>query len=277
MGVSPESLLARCAPGEWEPVTSGESGARVFRSVDGSRYAKCAQADPLARERDRIQWLSDAGVPGPSVLEWIAGDDGACVVTSAVRGVSAEALPAETLWRAWPAITEAVRQLHSLPVEDCPFSRDLTEMFAIAEDVVARGAVDPEFLPVDQQRTSPAELLGRLAPQVGQRVAEEAADSVVCHGDLCLPNIVLDPDTVTVAGFIDLGRLGRADRYADIALLLANARETWGDESQAVAADAVFADGYGVTLDTERQRFYLHLDPLTWDSVQDGGGLDLNE
>ena len=185
-------------------------------------------------------------------------------MTSAVLGVPADSVPAETLLRAWPAITGAVRDLHALPSRDCPFSRDLPRMFATARDVVARDAVNPEFLPVDQQGTPPAELLARLAGQLDRRVAQEAADTVVCHGDLCLPNIILDPDTLNVAGFIDLGRLGRADKHADIALLLANARETWPDEDQATAADTAFAHGYGRTPDAERQRFYLHLDPLTW-------------
>lgn len=104
----------------------------------------------------------------------------------------------------------------------------------------------------------------RLTEQLNDRLAQEPGDTVVCHGDLCLPNIVLDPDTLDVAGFIDLGRLGTADRYADIALLLANARETWPNETTATTADEEFARGYDLTLDPNRQRFYLHLDPLTW-------------
>ncbi|WP_329791292.1 APH(3'') family aminoglycoside O-phosphotransferase [Lentzea sp. DG1S-22] len=252
---------------EWEPVTSGESGARVFRSADGSRYAKCVpggQQDLLAQERDRVDWLSASGVPGPLVLDWTADDDGACLVTSAVCGVPADSVSAGALRQAWPSIAEAVRGLHALSVDDCPFVRDLGQMFAIARDVVARGAVNPEFLPVEQQQAAPAELLARLAVQLDRRLGQEAADTVVCHGDLCLPNIILNADTFDFVGFIDLGRLGRADRYADIALLLANARETWDDENQAIVADDTFAGDYGIALDADRQRFYLHLDPLTW-------------
>lgn len=251
-------------PGDWTPVTSGESGALVFRSADGQRYAKCAPADELAQERDRVAWLGTTGIPGPAVLDWQVGEGDACLVTSAVRGVPADRVPASVLRQAWPAITAAVRALHALPSDGCPFGRRLSRMFAMAEDVVARGAVDPEFLPVEQQTTPPAELLARLAGQVDHRLGQEVHDTVVCHGDLCLPNIILDPDTLRVTGFIDLGRLGRADRYADIALLLANARETWPDENQARAADTAFARDYGIALDADRQRFYLHLDPLTW-------------
>ncbi|MEU0509575.1 MULTISPECIES: APH(3'') family aminoglycoside O-phosphotransferase [unclassified Amycolatopsis] len=251
----------------WRPVTSGESGAAVFRSADGDRYAKHvppADAPGLRHERDRSAWLAGQGVPGPRVLDWHSGETGACLVTSAVPGVPADRLSADDLGRAWPHIADAVRRLHDLPADDCPFSRDLDTMVAVARDVVARGAVNPEFLPVEQQNTPPPELLARLVPQVERRRAEEATDTVVCHGDLCLPNIVVDPGTHEVTGFVDLGRLGRADRHADLALLLANARETWPDEERARAADAEFAERYGTAPDAGRLRFYLHLDPLTW-------------
>ncbi|MFI9838872.1 APH(3'') family aminoglycoside O-phosphotransferase [Nonomuraea sp. NPDC051941] len=251
----------------WIPVTGGESGADVFRSEDGTRYAKCVPAGSvtsLEEERDRVEWLGTQGVPGPRVLDWRATADGACLVTSAVAGVPADRVPAAGLRPAWEKIADAVRRLHDLPARGCPFARDLTWMFATARDVVARGAVNPEFLPEEQQDTPAGELLARLEPQLEHRLAQEAAETVVCHGDLCLPNIILDPETLDVAGFIDLGRLGRADPYADIALLLANARETWPDEREAGLADERFAERYGIVLDRDRERFYLHLDPLTW-------------
>ncbi|MGW4715812.1 APH(3'') family aminoglycoside O-phosphotransferase [Nocardia sp. NPDC004260] len=251
----------------WAPVGSGESGAEVFRSADGSRYAKCV--DPggvadLALERDKIVWLDGHGIPGPLALDWRACDDGACLVTSAVPGVPADAVSGETLGRAWESIADTVRRLHEVPTEQCPFDRGLARMFAMAQDVVVRGAVHAEFLPEEQQSTPPTVLLTRLAGELEPRMTQEFAEAVVCHGDLCLPNIILDPETHTVAGFVDLGRLGIADPYADIALLLANSRESWQDERRAEQADRTFAARYGIELDADRQRFFLHLDPLTW-------------
>ncbi|MFJ1828647.1 APH(3'') family aminoglycoside O-phosphotransferase [Streptomyces sp. NPDC088178] len=265
--VSPVLLGAGGGDGDWLPVTAGESEAAVFRSADGTRYAKCAAAAgaaDLRAERDRMAWLTGQGVPGPQVLDWHSGDAGACLVSGAVSGVPADRVSAADLRDSWERVAAAVRLLHEVPVRQCPFRRDLDGRVALARDVVARGAVNPEFLPVQQQHTPAAELLAHLVPQVARRRAQEAADMVVCHGDLCLPNIVLDPRTLDVSGFIDLGRLGLADRYADLALLLANARETWTDEKQARAADAAFAESYGIALDHDRLRFYLRLDPLTW-------------
>jgi streptomycin 3"-kinase len=86
----------------------------------------------------------------------------------------------------------------------------------------------------------------------------------VCHGDLCLPNILIDPVTHHVTGLIDLGRLGTADPHADIALLLATARTIWPDEPTARQAESDFDRWYGTAVDRERQEFYLRLDPLTW-------------
>jgi streptomycin 3"-kinase len=237
----------------WVAVAGGESGAVVLRSPDGTRYAK--RGPGLAEERDRIAWLSTTGVPGPAVVDW--QDDGPCLVMSAVPGVPADQVGPDALWRAWPNIAAAVRELHALT--DCPYSRDLTTMLALASDVVARDAVNREWLPEEQHGTPPTQLLALL---LASQPPDE--DTVVCHGDLCLPNIMLDPESSEVTGFIDLGRLGTADRYADIALLLANARETWRTPDEAGAADEAFAQAYGIALDTARQRFYLHLDPLTW-------------
>ncbi|CPU63875.1 Probable streptomycin phosphotransferase [Mycobacteroides abscessus] len=132
---------------------------------------------------------------------------------------------------------------------------------------MARDAVNPDFLS-DEDRVRPAtELLCRVVAELPQRLAQEAGDLVVCHGDLCLPNIVIAPGDFSVAGFIDLGRLGLADRHADLALLFANARETWpGDGWVTAAARERFLNRYGAPTDPERLAFYLRLDPLTWDS-----------
>ncbi|MFE9826822.1 APH(3'') family aminoglycoside O-phosphotransferase [Streptomyces sp. NPDC005791] len=252
---------------DWLPVAAGESGACVFRSGDAARYAKCvpaADAADLRAEHDRVAWLSGQCVPGPQVLGWYSGDAGACLVTSAVSGIPADQVRADDLWASWERIADAVRRLHELPVTECPFRRGLDTMFAVACDVVARDAVNPEFLPVEQQHTPATELLARISREVPRRRDQEIADTVVCHGDLCLPNIILDPLTLDVSGFIDLGRLGLADRHADLALLLANARETWADEEQARTADVAFAKRYDISFDHDRLRFYLHLDPLTW-------------
>ncbi|WP_217185027.1 aminoglycoside 3'-phosphotransferase [Streptomyces sp. AC495_CC817] len=261
----PASLLPD--PHDWTPVDAGESGATVLRHVSGERFAKLVsgpEVETLAAERDRIEWLSRTGIPTMSVLDWTASDDGACLVTGAVPGVPADALDPSTLTRVWPAIAEITRALHALPVEECPFDRRLAVMMPLARAVVAEDRVQREFLPDELQEVSAPELLAPIEQELPVRIAQEAEDLVVCHGDLCLPNILIDVETSTVSGLIDLGRLGRGDPHADTALLLANARENWPDAPSAARADAEFDRVYGDARDQGRQDFYLRLDPLTW-------------
>ncbi len=251
---------------DWEPVTAGESGARVFRSADGSRYAKVVgptTAADLAAERDRVSWAHDQGLPVPAVIDFGGGEDGgAYLVTSAIGGVAADQLAEADLRTAWPSVVRAIRDLHGVPIDDCPYGRDLDGMLSLARSVVAAGAVNPDFLPDEDKDVPPAELLMRVEREADRRRRQEAADRVVCHGDLCLPNILIDPDRLAVEGFIDLGRLGLADRHADLALVLANTADTF--PGFAADASAGLAAGYPAAVDEDRLRFYLALDPLTW-------------
>lgn len=77
----------------------------------------------------------------------------------------------------------------------------------------------------------------------------EAEDLVVCHGDYCVPNVLLRG--TDVVGFVDLGELGVADRWWDLAV--ATWSVTWnfgpGYENQ-------FLESYGALRDEKRIRFY---------------------
>lgn len=265
-----DSPLASLAPGGsavWQPVGEGESGALVLRHDSGDRFAKIVpptRGGELEAERDRVTWLESSGLPGARVLDWRVESRGLCLVTSAVPGVPAYQLRPEELRRSWTSICEVVNQLHMIPRDRCPFDRFLLSMMALARTVVAEDRVHREFLPLNLQDVPAQDILDQLKEELPLRLEQEAADSVVCHGDLCLANIMIEPVSGEVSGLIDLGRLGRADPYADIALLLTNSRESWETEGDAREADALFARRYGLDLDPARLRFYLWLDPLTW-------------
>lgn len=263
------SLLPALASGlSWQPVVAGESGAAVFRRSDGRVYAKLAppsQAAALRDERQRNEWASAQGLSVPVVVDWIERDHGNCLVTAALPGVPASELPAEQLLQSWPSIAAQLRRLHQIPADTCPFERPLSALYERAVDVVASGAVNPDFLAVEDLDTPPAQLLARATAELPLRLAQEREQRVVCHGDACLPNFLVDADTLQCTGLLDLGRLGLADPYVDFSLLLANASESWTSPAQAKAARALLFDTHGITApDEDRLAFYLRLDPLTW-------------
>lgn len=56
--------------------------------------------------------------------------------------------------------------------------------------------------------------------------------------------------TLQCTGLIDLGRLGTADRYADLALAIANAEENWAAPDEAERAFAVLFNVLGIEAPT---------------------------
>jgi aminoglycoside phosphotransferase len=83
---------------------------------------------------------------------------------------------------------------------------------------------------------------------------------VVCHGDACLPNFLLDPDSLAVTGMIDVHRLGVADRHLDLALATRSISDTTLNPAYgAPAAEAMLA-AYGRAADPWRLHFYALLD-----------------
>ncbi|MEV5963160.1 aminoglycoside 3'-phosphotransferase [Kribbella sp. NPDC051952] len=237
-------------------MTGGESGMSVFRR--GDVFAKrCGVGDAVAlrEERDRAEWLASTGFPGATVIDWVESADGACLMTSAVPGVPGDALPPASRTVAADRLGRALKDLHSLP--ECPFERPLASVIAQAEDVVRRGAVNPAFLTDEWRLLDPSELLARVVAE--RPYVESVLEPVVCHGDACLPNVFFDPETLDVTGLIDLGRLGVADRYSDLALTVIQMHDEWS------ADPAPLFEGYGlVDLDRRRLEFFRLLDPLTW-------------
>ena len=76
---------------------------------------------------------------------------------------------------------------------------------------------------------------------------------MVCHGDACAPNTLIDDDG-RCCGHVDLGDLGVADRWADLAVAMLslswNYPGSWEDE---------LLDAYGLDLDPTRTDYYQRL------------------
>jgi kanamycin kinase len=121
-------------------------------------------------------------------------------------------------------IGAGLRMLHDrLPVRSCPF--DWSAASRLSTLTPARRARVGEPPPVDQL--------------------------VVCHGDVCAPNALIDDDG-TCVGHVDFGSLGVADRWADLAV----ATLSLGWNYPGRVWDAEFFAAYGVEPDSARIDYY---------------------
>lgn len=248
---------------EWEPVDLGCSEAVVRRRSDGAAYAKTATglrgvAD-LAAERDRVAWLTTTPIPGPQLLDWQQAGSCATLVTSAVRGIPASAVPMDGARQVLPELASALAELHALPVGDCPFDHRLEVTCAAASTAVHLEEVDAADFDTERRGRQPRELFVELLSAKKEMADLEAGDLVVCHGDACLPNLLVDPDTLAFTGFIDLGRLGVADRHLDLALLHRSLEGGANPQFPAGSGDDALA-AYGLAANPSRLAYYQLLD-----------------
>jgi kanamycin kinase len=209
----------------WENEVGGLTG-RV--EGDEPRFIKWNPAnsgESLSAEAERLRWL-EGRHPAPVVLDYVATGDAELMVTRALAGRSA----VDPVWLDRPndavrAIALGLRRLHALPAAGCPFDWDVTMRIRDAPATVALA---------DLSNPPPIDRL------------------VVCHGDPCAPNTLLDEN-----GFIanvDFGRLGLADRWADLAVATMSLGWNYGNYDE-----AVFWDAYGIEPDAERITYYRAL------------------
>ncbi len=221
MDAIPEFLTEYLAPALLIPVTEGMSHARVWRvEVSGlvEYYLKSVPQDDdqeLRREAERLAWFSSR-VATPTVCAFGQEADYSHLLTTAVTGKSlADFLTGSDAITIVKGVGTELQRLHSIPVAECPFDMQLAQRLALAEVRVKAGEVDLENFD-DERRGQNANVL--WAEVLAKQPAFE--DLTVTHGDFCPPNVLINPDTLEVSGFIDWGRAGIADRYQDLTLIL---------------------------------------------------------
>ena len=246
----PPAAVRELATGRQVCLTWENEDALTFEVGNGPdrcfvKWAPAGSPLDLAAEAARMTWAL-AFTPVPRVLGLGADREGSWLVTAALPGHSA----VSPRWLADPrtavtAIGEGLRAMHNaLPVTGCPFSWMAQDRIVAVQRAAAAGRLDtsdwtPEHLElgiegvIDQvQDIPPADKL------------------VVCHGDACAPNTLI-ADNGRWSGHVDLGDLGVADRWADLAIATWSTGWNYGPGWEQVLLDA-----YGIKPDAQRTRYY---------------------
>lgn len=224
---------------------------------DGSalylKYGEGSVANAIVDEAVLLHWLAGR-MPAASVVRFAMEPGAAWLLTEAVPGRTGDAwldVDPGALPRIILGFAGFLRRLHALPVDDCPFDAGAAVRLASARRLVAAGLVDEEDFDDDHAGWTAARVLAEA-----EALAACATGRVVTHGDFSLGNLLFDADGA-VTGCIDVGRLGIADRYQDIAIFWQNLAEH-GPQAQAAFLDAIGID----TPDERRLRFHRLLDEL---------------
>ena len=253
----PSVVLRVAAGGPTRPLWRNELGGLTI-AVGGDvpcvvKWSPPAQRSELEAEVERLAWAAPH-TPVPEVLDHGADDDtgGAWMVTRLIDASSAVA----SRWLADPepavrAVGAGLRSMHdALPVDRCPFRWSLSDRVADAHRRAAAGLIDPSRWHEDLGGLT----LTQALASVGE-LDEPPDDLVVCHGDACAPNTLVDDAGGWVA-HVDLGRRGVGDRWADLAVATWSTVWTHGPGWE----DALL-DAYGIDPDPDRIQRYR----ILWD------------
>ena len=234
----PPAVRAAAGPAEIEGIWQNALGGVTYRIGSGEqiRFAKWSPGCPpeaegdLKTEAQRMTWAGKF-IRVPEVLSCEEQADGQLLITAALHGHrAASSLGKSDPARSAHAVGHGLRQMHdALPIGACPFDWDLESRI--------------QHLPADQQ----AEFLDN-APEL---------DLVVCHGDACLPNTIITDDH-EFSAHVDLGMLGLADRWADLAIAAWSTEWNYGPGFE----QYVYA-GYGIEPDERKISFYRRV----WDAA----------
>jgi kanamycin kinase len=246
-------MLSRLAP-EWTATLAYQLVAELttwrLTHPDGRvRFAKVDSADgcpTLVGEAERMVWAAAYfPVPVVVVVEQLEGHT--VLITEALAGTDAT----DPEWRGnLPSLVRAfgagLAAFHRTVDEEwCPFRFDIGTALEHVRRRVAAGLIDPARKFHEEFR----HLTADAALSLLEETAPATEDLVVCHGDYCPPNALLTDGKVT--GYVDLGELGVADRWWDIAIGAWSTGWNFGAE-----LEPVFYESYGVEPDPDRIDFY---------------------
>jgi aminoglycoside phosphotransferase len=248
---------------DWDTITTGMSGAEVRRSPDGSAYAKTGSGilrRDLLAERERLEWLAETELPAARVVDWADDGETATLTLRTVPGVPMSELSGSDSTAAVDSLGRFLARLHATTRESCPFERWLAVTVPVVRVRVEEGLVDEDHFDAARDGRSPEDLLAELVDLRPRAEELEVADLVVCHGDACLPNFLVDPGTFEVTGMIDVHRLGVADRHLDLALATRSTANTTLNPGFGPDAAQALVAAYGRDVDPWRVEFYRLLD-----------------
>lgn len=255
----PPAMAAALAAYAWARDDVGQSGAALYR-LHGKdqapdlflKHGSDVLAELVNEEMKKLQWLAPY-IPVPAVVQFVRQPDQAWLLMSAIDGKTARQVLASRP-DLGPALVDAMaaflRRLHAIPASACPFDSGHLARLRLARQRIDAGAIDVDDF--DGERA------GWTAEQVWTALQDAlplAADAVLTHGDFSLENLIIHEGDI--AGCIDVGRAGVADRYQDLAI-------AWNSlgEYGAPLQERLFKQ-YGLARpDQGKLRFHLLLDEL---------------
>lgn len=218
----------------------------------------------VKKQNSCVSHFNDPFLPFPKIIKYIEENNISYTLQSRIHGK----MLCDDEYLSYPETlinmaAAALKSLWAVDVKDCPvltvspLKQRLKYARYLVENHLEETDVEPETYGPNGFK-NPQELLEWLEANHPEE------DIVMTHGDFCLPNIFANGNKL--AGFIDLGKAGPADRWQDIAIAIRsihhNLNGTYGGKKIMDFTPDMLLDKLGIPMDEKKYKYYLLLDEL---------------
>lgn len=242
-------------------VGMSDSEVRIYNDFVLKIQTKSQETD---NENEITRWLGSQ-IPIPNILAYSAIGDTAYTLMTRIDGqMLCDEEHLKQPEKLIKLAAEGLKTLWKIDVKECQYQTSrLNERLKAAEYNVLHNLVDLENVEPDtfgdEGFANPQELIEWLK----NNKPEE--DIVLTHGDYCLPNIFIKDNAI--CGFIDLGKMGPADGWQDVAIAIRSLKHNF--DGRYTNGKYVFdfkpqmlLDELGIEFDRQKYKYYLLLDEL---------------
>lgn len=242
-----------------DEIGMSESSVRIYHDKV-LKIQKCGLE--AENERRMMKWL-EGKLPVPKEYAYTVMDDNSYLLMSKCDGMM---LCAEEYMEnpsmQIKLLSESLKKLWKIDISDCPTDsrlqyKLLQAQYNVEHHLVDLDNVEPETFG-EKGFQSPEKLLQWLCDN------QPEEEPVLSHGDFCLPNIFGVGTKVT--GYIDLGKMGIADKWCDIAVcyrsLSHNYAGNYHHHAYTGYDDNLLFQELGIESDWNKIRYYILLDEL---------------
>ena len=239
----------------------GQSGSSILLFSD--KVLKIQDnSDEANHEIHAMQWLGGRILVPKIIVHECIGNKCYLLMTRAAGQMSCNEYYLNNPAKLTSILAQALQELWRIDISGCPLDCSLDRKLELARYRVKDNLVDMENVEPDtfgpNGFENPEALLQWL---IKHKPLEEL---VLSHGDFCLPNIYIQDDKTI--SFIDLGRMGVADKWQDIALcyrsLKYNFDGKYGGKTYPGYDPNMLFEKLGLEPDWEKIRYYILLDEL---------------
>lgn len=245
------------------PAPIGFSEEDVFIIDKGYKgkdvVVKISTRDEVFYEGRNLAWLSDK-VYVPKIHQIGMIDNYKYVIMEKLPGrMLHEAFSYLPIEEVITLYAKAIRTFHTLPIEGVPYNYKSKQKIKDATQRVKEGHVKTQYFEREFKGMSATEVY-----QLMLRYKQEEDDIVLCHGDVSMPNMIIDENKKI--GYIDASQIGACNRYLDIAIGLRSLRYNLEAINRKLTTEYIelFKTVYGIDrIDKKKLMFFILLDELS--------------